>query len=278
MKKAICHYSFHRRWGAEKWTAERLAEEVKALGIEGVDFHAGMMAPAATAAERIRAALSKTGLTLSSLSLGNDFNQEDPKAFKTQVDTVKEWIRVAAEVRAPVSRIFGGSLGAKERSDPAAKAKGRQRILDGLGAVVHEAEKSGLVLAIENHGGLPCTGEEQVEVIRAINSPSLKATVDVGNYLEGNQEAEIGTRVAAPLAGYVHFKDLKKVPDAAAPFGRKIAACALGEGVVDLRACLKALKQAGYDGFVALEYEGAEDEATAVPKSIAHMKKVMRRF
>lgn len=189
MKKAICHYSFHRRWTAEKWTAERLAEEVKALGIECVDFHAGMMAPAATAAARIRAALSKSGLTLSSLSLGNDFNKENPAEFKAQVDGVKEWIRVAAELRAPVSRIFGGSIGEKERSDPAAKAKGRQRILDGLGAVVKEAEKNGLVLAIENHGGLPCTGEEQVDVIRAVNSPSLKATVDVGNYLEGNQEA-----------------------------------------------------------------------------------------
>ncbi len=118
MKKAICHYSFHRRWAAEKWTAERLAEEVKALGIEGVDFHAGMMAPAATAAERIRAALSKTGLTLSGLSLGNDFNKEKPEEFRAQVDGVKEWIRVAAELRAPVSRIFGGSLGRKSAAIP----------------------------------------------------------------------------------------------------------------------------------------------------------------
>ena len=87
MRKAICHYSFHRRWAAEKWTADRLAEEVKSLGIEGIDFHAGMMAPSATAAERVRAALSKTGLTLSGLSLGNDFNKEKPEEFRVQVET-----------------------------------------------------------------------------------------------------------------------------------------------------------------------------------------------
>jgi sugar phosphate isomerase/epimerase len=278
MKKAICHYSFHRRWTAEKWTAERLAEEVKALGVEGVDFHAGMMAPSGTAVERIRAALSKTGLTLSGLSLGNDFNKENPKDFQTEVDRVKEWIRVAAELRAPVSRIFGGSLGEKARGDPAAKAQGRQRILDGLGAVVKDAEKCGLVLAIENHGGLPCTGEEQVDVIRAVNSPSLKATIDVGNYLEGDQEAHVGTRVAASQAAYIHFKDFKKIPDASARFGRKLQACVLGEGDVDLRACLDALKRAGYNGFVALEYEGTEAETTGVPKSVAHMKKVMQGF
>ena len=82
MKKAICHYSFHRRWAAEKWTAERLAEEVKALGIECVDFHAGMMAPAATAAERIQAALSKTGLTLSEPFAGERFQQGKPEGIQ----------------------------------------------------------------------------------------------------------------------------------------------------------------------------------------------------
>ncbi len=102
--------------------------------------------------------------------------------------------------------------------------------------------------------------------------------MDVGNYLEGDQEAHVGTRIAAPHAGYVHFKDFKKIPDAAAPFGRKLEACALGEGGVDHRACLDALKKAGYDGFVALEYEGAEAETTGVPKSVAYMKKVMRGF
>jgi sugar phosphate isomerase/epimerase len=278
MRKAICHYSFHRRWTSEKWTAERLAKEVKALGIEGVDFHAGMMAPSTTAAERIRAALAKTGLTLASLSMSNDFNQEKPEEFRAQVDGVKEWIRVAAELCAPVSRIFGGHLAAEKRSDPSAKAQARQRILDGLGAAVEEAEKHGLVLGIENHGGLPCTGEEQVEVIRLVNSSSLKATIDVGNYLDGNQEAPAGTRIAAPHAAYVHFKDFRKIPDASSPLGWKIDACGLGEGVVDHPACLDALRQAGYDGFIALEYEGSENETTAVPKSVAFMKKVMRGF
>ena len=143
--------------------------------------------------------------------------------------------------------------------------------------MVKEAEKYGLVLAIENHGGLPCTGEEQVEVIRAVNSPSLKATVDVGNYLEGNQEAQVGTRVAAPLAGYVHFKDFKKIPDAAAPFGRKIgpARWARARGSPRLPQRLEAgrlrrLRRAGV--------RGHEDETTAVPKSMAHMKKVMQGY
>ncbi len=106
----------------------------------------------------------------------------------------------------------------------------------------------------------------------------LKATVDVGNYMTCGQEGAVGTRLAAPFAAYVHFKDMKKVADAAAPAGWKINACVLGEGDVDHRACLDILKKAGYNGFVALEYQGPEDEKTGVPRSVAFMKKVMKGF
>lgn len=276
MRKAICHYSFHRRYAEEKWTPRRLAQEVQALGVEGIDFHARLLGvPPAQAGAVIREALADSGLTLSGLSLGNDFNQADPAAFRAQIDLVKGWLPVAAEVKAPVSRIFGGHIPLAQRSDPQVLVQGLRRIQDALGEVVREAERLGVILALENHGGLPCTGEEQVSVIRAIHSPNLRATVDVGNYLSGGQEGDAGSRLAAPYAAYVHLKDFKKVPDASAPFGRKLTACVVGEGDVDHAACLKALADSGYNGFVALEYEGTESELTGVPRSVAFMNRVM---
>ncbi len=275
MQIALCHYSFHRRWKDEAWTAERLADEVKALGVPAVDFHARLLGSPADASARVRAALQRTGLVLSGLSLGNNFNAEKPEEFRAQVDTVKTWIGVAAELKAPVSRIFGGHLPAEKRADAAAKAAGRQRILDGLAEVVREAERLDVVLALENHGGLPCTGEEQVEVLRAINSPNLRATIDVGNYMQGNQEGHVGTTLAAAYAAYVHFKDFKKVADAAQPNGHRLEACVVGEGDVDHRRCLAALRAAGYDGYVAIEYEGVEAEQTGVPKSVAFTRRVL---
>jgi sugar phosphate isomerase/epimerase len=142
--------------------------------------------------------------------------------------------------------------------------------------VVREAEKLGVVLALENHGGLPCTGEEQVKVIEAINSKSLRATIDVGNYMGCGQEGHVGTALAAHLAAYVHFKDNRKKPAVKPGLPWSIESCTLGEGDVDHQACLAALTKAGYNGFVALEYEGTEDERTGVPKSVAFMKRVMR--
>jgi len=246
MKKAICHYSFHRRWDAEKWNPDRLAEEVKKLGVEGVDFHVRYLGNPADAPALIKNAIAKHGRELSGLSMSNDFNKTDPAEFKQQVDTVKTWLAVAAKVQAPVSRVFGGHLPPEKRANQAEKAAGRQRIIDALGQVVREAEKLGVVLALENHGGLPCTGQEQVDVIETINSPNLKATIDVGNYMQGGQEGHEGTRIAADYCAYVHFKDFIKMPDKSVPWGWNIQACTVGDGNVDHRACGEILRMPGY--------------------------------
>jgi len=280
MKIALCHYSLHRRCVEESWSLERFAGEVVSLGVKGIDFHARFLGDPATAAGRITSAVSGHALTLSGLSLSNDFNQEDAKEFSRQVSTALTWVCVAAKAGADVSRIFGGHIAPETRLDAAAFKRGAQRILDGLGLITREAEKLGVVLALENHGDLfPGTGEEQAEAIEKINSPNLRATIDVGNYMMCGQEGSHGTATVAKYAAYVHFKDYVKLPDPhGGPFGCGIDSCVVGEGEVDHRACLETLRDAGYDGFVALEYEGLEDEKTGVPKSVEYIKKVMADF
>jgi sugar phosphate isomerase/epimerase len=275
MKRSICHYSFHRRFVDEHWSLDRFADEVRALGVEGIDFHARMLDPIDSAAERIMAALARSGLILSSLSLSTDFNKGLKEDFAAQIDGAGKWLDVAVRVNAPVCRVFGGNLAVGDRDDAKARQAAWQRMIDGVGAVTREAARRGVILALENHGSLPCTAQEQVQAIKTIDSPFLRATVDVGNYMAGGQEGHEGTAIAAPYAAYVHFKDNKKIPDAAKPCGWGIEACVVGEGDVDLPACLAALRQAGYDGFVGLEYEGPESEVTGVPRSAATLRRLV---
>ncbi|MDP6381188.1 MAG: sugar phosphate isomerase/epimerase family protein [Phycisphaerae bacterium] len=274
MQTAICHYSFHRRYKSENWTPDRVGEEIKALGVKGIDFLVSLLGSLDGAETILPAAVKNHGLILTGLSLSNNFNRDDAAELAADIEAVKEQIRLAATLGAPVARIFGGHLSPELRADPDAKAAAFQKIVDGLGAVVGEAENSGVVLAIENHGGLPCTAEEQVSVIETIGSDFLKATIDIGNYMACGQEADVATRIAAKHCAYVHFKDFKKVPDASKPWGWGIEPCTVGEGDVDARACIEALVKVGYEGTIALEYEGTEDEVTGVPKSTEFMKSV----
>lgn len=275
MQKAICHYSFHRLWKEQNWTADRLAEEVAGLGVECIDFHMGLMTGVPDAARRIREAVDKHGLKLSGVSCSNDFGQEDPDAFRETIEKVKGWLRLAGEVGAPVSRVFGGGIGFAHRSDPELVAGARERILNSVSEVLPTAEACGVVICIENHGGMPATGDEQVDFVKTIDSPFFRATIDVGNYMQAGNEGHVETAKAAPVAGYVHFKDFRKVPDDDKPWGWGVKSTIVGDGDVDLQACYDAMKDAGYDGVIALEYEGPEDEAVGVPRSVETMNRVM---
>ncbi len=270
---SICHYSYHRTWEAKKWSCDDLVDAVAGLGVGAVDFHIRYLGDSSSAGQRVGDALGRSGLELSGLSMSNNFNQIDPTEFRREIDAVVEWMRVAAEVEAPVSRIFGGHCA--DRADSGALSDALTRVRGALEEVTREAEKLGVVLALENHGGLPCLGAEQVEVIDAIGSPHLRATVDIGNYMGCGQEGVDGTRIAAPRAAYVHVKDMEKVESSDTPWGWGIQSCTVGQGSVDVPGCLRGLAAAGYDGYVALEYEGPEDEAIGVPESVAYMKQVL---
>lgn len=274
MDISICHYSFHRTWKEENWDTDRLCDEVAELGVKGVDFHAGLLGEPDKADERICDAIENSGLTLTGLSLSTNFLLDDPKELKEMVAKTRRWIEVSSEVEAPVSRIFGGSL--KDRTDPDARAAAMYRIIDPLSELADYAEGLGVILALENHGGLPCTGEEQKAVINKINSPALRATVDVGNYMACGQEGIEGTKIAAPLCAYVHLKDMKKTPDDSTPWGWKPSAAILGKGDVDLPACIEEIARSGYDGWLAIEYEAPDDERKGIKESVEYIRSILK--
>jgi sugar phosphate isomerase/epimerase len=77
---------------------------------------------------------------------------------------------------------------------------------------------------------------------------------------------------ALPYCAYVHVKDYAKLPDGS------LKRVTVGEGDVDLVGCLRIIQESGFDGFVALEYEGEEDELTGVPTSMAVMKRALAQL
>ena len=76
----------------------------------------------------------------------------------------------------------------------------------------------------------------------------------------------------------MHVKDFGKKSSSDTPWGWSIEARTIGKGDVDIPACLRAVRDAGYDGFAALEYEGPEDEKAGVPESLQYLREVMQKL
>ena len=99
------------------------------------------------------------------------------------------------------------------------------------------------------------------EAVAAV--PGMKVTFDSGNCLIGGEQPLDMYRNCREHVVHVHFKDMTLCPGG--PGSRSAldgkfydTAELMGAGCVDFRACLQAMEDAGYEGYVDFEYESSK--------------------
>ena len=119
------------------------------------------------------------------------------------------------------------------------------------------AEKLGVTMGLENHWGLGRTPEGVLRVVDALDSPWLRVTLDTGNFLEDPYDrlAKLAPKAVLLQAKTYHGGGLWYSLD------------------LDYDRIAKMLRRHKFTGFVSLEFEGKEDPKTAVPKSLALLRK-----
>ena len=137
----------------------------------------------------------------------------------------------------------------------------RRLFTSALGELLPLAEQLQIVLAVEPmHAG--CAEEwtfltsldDALSLINGVGSPFVKLAFDTYHFGRDPCIAErLG--VIAPHIGIVHLADSKGPPD-----HEQNRHC-LGEGNLPLPCIVKALKQAGYDGYYDVELIGEEIES-----------------
>jgi len=271
-------WSYVHAWKAGKVDIAGFIHESKRIGAEGVElldfFYKDREADRALALK----ALDETGLPCGVFSVGNNFAKPTLEERKNELAKIRFGIEEALKYRAGTVRVFAGDV-----SESITFEDARGWIVEGLSEAALLAAEAGVKLALENHGKLAGRGDQVREIILEVRARSgndaLGANPDTGNFLLVNQPSHEAIRQVADLAYMVHFKDFAKAPEGYEGFsygaldGSKYCGTAIGEGEVDLSQCLRALKQAGFDGWLNTEYEADEDPFTGVPRSIENAKK-----
>lgn len=278
MKTSITMYSFHRAARQKGMTVEAFIRTAGRLGADAVDLLSYFWKDESAEAPRVAEWLSEAGVALAAYAVGNNFVKGGDEDFAKAVRTVKDGIEMAAQLGAPAMRVFGGNL-----PEGMSVAEALDRAAKGLRECLPLAEERGVVLAVENHGGMPGTADELKDLLEAVDSPFVRACVDVGNFLGAGDEVGPAVEATAYLAAHVHVKDFR-VFDLTSDRGHKpqranwrIEPCAVGEGDVPLARCFKAFADAGYDGYLSLEYEGIDDDELAgVTRSLAAMRAALQ--
>jgi sugar phosphate isomerase/epimerase len=199
---------------------------------------------------------TRLGLDVSGTAVGNDFCVADPEKLRAQIDSVKQWIEHSARLGAKTMRIFAGKPAKGDTEE-----KARQRCVAAIQEACDHAAKYGVYLALENHGYLTATAEQLLALAKTVKHDWFGVNLDTGNF-----------RTADP------YGDLEKIAPYAVTVQVKteIQRRGMKKEDADLKRLIDILRAVRYRGYVALEYEAAEDARTAVPRHIEALKKLVR--
>lgn len=152
----------------------------------------------------------------------------------------------------------------------------REYVYGRLQNIGDEAEKRGIVVALETHPDLVTNGTIGSETMIGVAHPNVRINFDTANVYYYNREvtAEGELEKVLDYVASVHLKDTDggfeswHFP-------------ALGEGVVDFRTCLDLLEKAAFTGPYTLELEGINGEEfteslakTRIETSLAYLRKI----
>lgn len=195
------------------------------------------------------------GLAISGTAVRNTFTYPPGSQLDKEIDHVKRWVDLAAELHAPSIRIFAGNL-----QKGTSETDARRWCVDAIQRACAHAATRGVMLALENHGGIVTTADQLLAIVREVESDWFGVNLDTGNFRGPDPYAELAQ--AAPYAVVVQVK----------------TEIAVGNGPrreADLGRVIKVLRDVNYRGFVALEYEANEDPRTAVPRYLQQLRKLI---
>lgn len=266
LKLSLAAYSFNSLFArrgtpeqiaAAKMTLETFIEYCANQGLGATEL-TGYYFPKDVTTEyllNIRQLTHRQGLSISGTAIGNDFCLADGAARDKQLDDCRKWIDYAAIMGAPVIRIFAGKVPKGDNEDQAI-----ERCVAGINQSLEYAATKGIFLALENHGGITATPDQMLKIIAGVNnSPWFGVNFDSGNFRTDDPYRDL-----ARIAPYAVNAQIKVAvnPDNA------------GKQPADVPRMIAILKEAGYRGYVTLEFE-EQNPFEEIPKYLNQLRDLL---
>jgi sugar phosphate isomerase/epimerase len=259
MKLSLAAYSFRESLSGSKksMTLHDFVDLAATYELEGVEPTSYYFPEPATPeyCRSLRRHAFLQGLGISGTAVRNTFTHRPGPALDKEIDHVKRWVDLAAELHAPTIRIFAGDLQKGTTEEDA-----RRWCVDAIHRACEYSAQRGVILALENHGGIVSRADQLLAIVREVKSDWFGVNLDTGNFHGPDPYAELAQ--AAPYSVVVQVKTEVSV----------------GKGPkepVDMGRLIKILRDVNYSGFVTLEYEAAEDPRRAVPRHLHRLRELL---
>jgi fatty-acyl-CoA synthase len=160
------------------------------------------------------------------------------------IGALKSYIDLAVQLNCKRVRTFGGSIsGSREVA--------KKNVVDCLKKCADYAKEREISIDIETHDDFN-TGRIIQEILDEVASRNVRALYDVAWPYCAGEPCEETIRLLGNYIDFVHVKDLVKR-------GTGVKYVLIGKGELDFRRIIGELKDTGYEGYLAVEWEKDED-------------------
>ncbi len=247
---SLAQWSLHKPLFAGEISTSDFAQEARGMGIEAIEYVNSFFKDKAEDQKYLnelnqRAADQGVKQLLIMCDGEGALGDSDTKARGQAVANHKKWVRAAKELGCHSIRVNAASSG---------EYKEQQRLAaDGLLQLAEYAEPFGINVIVENHGGLSSNGKWLAGVMDLVGHPLCGTLPDFGNFCMDWSRSE------EPDAWYDRYKGVRELM----PYAKAVSAKSHdfdedgNETKTDYRKMMGIVMDAGYEGWVGIEYEGS---------------------
>lgn len=266
-KLSLAQWSMHRMIRENNVDPYLFAGKAKEWGFEGLEYVSQLYNPELSDAnysdeamaafvDKSNAEAKKHGMTNVLIMIDGQGNlaATDEAERNETVEKHKKWVDAAAAMGCHSIRVnLNGS------SEP---EEWKKNSVDGLTKLASYAKGKNINIIVENHGGLSSNGEMHAAVMKMVAMDNCGTLPDFGNFCITRKPDSRDCEVE-----YDKYKGVKELmPYAKAVSAKSNVFDASGnERNIDYVKMLQMVKDAGYSGFVGVEFEGSElDEEAGI--------------
>ena len=266
---SLAQWSLHKLYNEQGSDPMDFAKHAKEMGFEGLEYvnqlydryykeESNVLAAVKKLTANLKKQSSVHGLKNVLIMVDNegDLGIQNKKERLIGVENHKKWIDSIEELGGHSIRLNIFGEGSREAQAAASS--------DSLRRLGEYAKDMNINVLVENHGHLSSDPDWLVEVMKNVNMPNVGTLPDFGNWCMKRPE---GVRWGECIEEYPDYVEgVKKLM----PFAKAVSAKSYefntegGQDKIDFYKMMKVVKDAGYTGFVGVEYEGESDERAGI--------------
>ena len=257
-RSAICAYSFRDQLKDKSMSYDDLVHMCVDQDIDGLDLTVYWFPNTSDAfLFPLKNLAIRNGVDIYSISVRTEMTRPTAAERAEEVNGVKKWVDVAAKLGAGHIRVFGGRVPKGATEDQAAGW-----VAEVLKPAADYAGTKGVILGLENHGGITLRAERIIEIVKKVDNPWVGINLDTGNFREEPYEQ---IEMCLPYAVNAQFKtDMRYADDRHEPS--------------DWERIVKMFAKAGYKGYLALEYESQPRTLEAFEGYMSKLQALVKKY